>query len=282
MTKRTVSWIYATIAVVVCLLVAFALYEVTVPRQDAADYLQRLEASGNRLKASYKTIGKTNNLNVFNNPDTAAQTSTQDLATIDSDIQDSQRQLAAFDKVANSLKRPPLTISVGTVHKAEVQQAQAHTIVAQSQDVLNQYQQLSDFLKTYYGYEKAFQSATASVDNVGDLSTLSSQTAQLSAQAEQLQEMSAVLASQPAPEGYRSLTTAAAPMYQQASQGFSELAAGLISGSDDQTNNGVALIEAAVNTHDSSVAGLPPTLDNTAYVFQEVNELPDKIENLFS
>jgi hypothetical protein len=282
MTKKSFSGLYITVVVVLCAVVVIALYEVIAPHRAASDYLSRLQASGNQLKASFKVIEKTNNLNVFNNPDTAAQTSTQNLATIDSDIQDCQQQLAAFNKVANSLKQPPLTLSVGNMHKAEVQQVNAHTIVAQSRDVLNQYQQLSDFLKTYYSYEETFKAYTGAIDGVSDLSTLSTQTAQLNAQAQQLQQISTALASQAAPEGYQQLTTAAAPMYQQASQGFSELASGLLNGSDDQTSAGIALIEAAVNTHDSSVANLPTTLDNNAYVFQQVDELPDKIENLFS
>jgi hypothetical protein len=282
MAKKSFSGLYITVVVLVCAFIAIALYQIIAPHRAASDYLSRLQSSGNQLKATFKVIDKTNNLNVFNNPDTAAQTSTQDLATIDSDIQDCQRQLAAFSQVANSLKQPPLTISVGDMHKAKVQQVNAHTIVTQSQDVLYQYQQLSDFLKAYYGYEETFKSYTSAIDSVSDLSTLTSQTAQLNAQAAQLQQISETLASQTPPEGYEQLTTAAAPMYQQASQGFSELASGLADGSDDQTNAGIALIEAAVNTHDSSVSNLPTTLDNNAYVFQQVDELPDKIENLFS
>jgi hypothetical protein len=168
------------------------------------------------------------------------------------------------------------------MHKARVQQVHAHTIIAQSKDVLSQYQQLTNFLVTYYNYDKNFQTYTTAVDNVADLSTLAAQTAQLNAQAQQLQQYSTALTSSATPSGYQQLTAAAAPMYQQASQGFSELAAGLSTGSDDQTNNGIMLIESAVNTHDSSVAGLPTNLAQNVYIFQQVDELPDKIENLFS
>lgn len=280
--KLTISHLYMAAVVFVCVLVALVIYGVIIPDRMASNYLKRLEASGQQLKVSFKTIDKTDNLNVFNNPDTAAQTSQQNLAVINKDIKDCQQQLTAFNKVADSLKRPPLTGSIGTMHKARVQQAHAHTIVAQSKDVLSQYQQLTNFLTAYYNYDKTFQTYTTAVDHVTDLSTLAAQTAQLNAQAQQLQQYSTALTNGATPNGYQQLAAAAAPMYLQASQGFSELASGLSVGSDDQTNNGISLIESAVNTHDSSVAGLPTNLAQNVYIFQQVDELPDKIENLFS
>lgn len=261
---------------------ALTVYEIVIPDRMASQYLKRLETDGNQLKTNFKTVDKTANLKVFNNPDTANQTNLRDLTVVDRDIKECQQQLAAFDKAADELKQPPLTISVGTFRKARIQQAHAHTIVAQSKDVLGQYQQLSDYLKTYYGYDKAFEAYTSAVNAVSDLSTLAPQSVQLNTQAQQLHQISMALASRPAPESYKSLPAAAAPVYQQAADGFTELTAGLSSGSDDRTSNGIALIEAAVNTHDSSVADLPDNLAQKAYVFQQIDELPDKIENLFS
>jgi hypothetical protein len=265
-----------------CVAVALAAYEIIIPNRVASRYLQRLETSGDQLKVSFKAVDKTANLNVFNNPDTANQTNLQDLAVVNRQIADCQRQLAAFDKAADDLKHPSLTTSIGTMRKAEVQRAHAHTIVAQSKDVLKQYQQLADYLTTYYGYDKTFEAYTSAANAVSDLSTLAPQTAELSARAEQLHQISVALSSKPAPESYEPLPAAAAPMYQQAADGFTELAGGLSSGSDDRTNNGIALIEAAASTHDSSVAGLPDNLAQKAYIFQQIDELPDKIENLFS
>lgn len=268
-------------ALAVCLLFV-GFYEFVLPARLSADYVDRLEASGRQLQAGFKTLGKTADLAVFDNPDTTAQTAMQNLDVINADIKDIQNKLSAFEKVSDSLEQPRLTGYTSSLHGAKVQHEHAQTIILQSRDVLSQYTQLSDFLRTYYAFDASFVAYTSSVNQVINLDTLTSSTGTLNDRALQLHQSSQALAALKAPSGYEQLTASAAPMYQQASDGFSDLASGLSRNNDPLKDTGIRLIEQAVNTHDSDVDALPSELSQKAYLFQQVGELPDKIENLFS
>lgn len=262
---------------------AFAgFYEFVLPARASSEYLAKLDSSGRQVEASFKTLAKTTNLDVFNNPDVTTQKAQQNLSDINADIKDCQAKLAAFGKVAGGIDRPPFTGYTSSLHDAEVQREHARTIIAQSDDVLAQYRQLSDFLNTYYGYDATFTAYTSAVNQVSNLDSLAPYTPRLDDQASQLHQMSQALAALKAPSGYEQITTAAPPVYQQASEGFSELSTSLKIGDDNGKDAGIGLVEAAVNTHDSSLVDLPSDLSQKSYLIVQVTELPDKIENLFS
>lgn len=280
--KMRISPVTAVVLAAILIVTAAAFYELILPARMASGYLGQLDESGQQLKTSFKSVGKTTNLTVFNNPDLATQSSQQDFADIDADIEASRKQLAAFGKASNKLTRLPITGYTGSMHTALVQQKHAHTIIAESNDVLNRYQQLSDFLKTYYAYDAAFQSYTSAANNAANLDALAPETAQLTQQATQLHQFAAALSSAKVPAGYEQLVTTAVPAYNQAAQGLNQLADGLSSGNDDSKDAGIRAVEAAAQTRDANLEGLPVSLSQHIYVFQEVSELPDKIENLFS
>lgn len=259
-----------------------AFYEAVLPVHAGRTYLGRLNAAGKPLHSCLVKVSNTTQANVFNNPDESSAANLQEISGIDATVTSCQNQLKNFDKISHQLSHWPLSGYTSSYHDAEVRQSQAKTIVSQSDDVLRQYRQVTSFLHTYFDYDMTFVQYETAVNNVSNLDTLVSNIGQLENESQVLKQNADKLSATNAPQGYQPLTTAAAAIYRQASDGFATLASGLVQNNDNLKDAGIQGIEAATNTHDSSVEDLPSSLSQNAYQLEQATELPDKITNLFS
>ena len=241
-------------------------------------YSQGVRQSAVSLNASFKKLAKTTQLGVFSNPD--ATNKTAQLDSVLSDIAAVKSQLADFKQTVNGRQSIPHTSLSAAYRNANITQGHAIDITDQSNDVLDQYQQLALFLKSYYKVDDQFTSITTRLNSVSNLDSLSS--GEVYGYGSQLASLANQVSKLKTPAGYSQLTVQAAPIYRQASQGANTLAYGLTIGNDYYKNSGIQLIEEASNAHDDKLTSLPTNQAQTSYILTQVNDLPDKTDGIIT
>lgn len=267
---------------VILLFLCLILVEVIVPNHLAQSYIKGLDTSSKKVQLCFISINDTTSLDVYYSADAPVKDKQQNVRTIHQRIQECRNQLDMFNNQTASLPGIHLSGYTRQYHEASVRQKHAYDLIGQSRDVLNQYQQLADFLQAYLDAVAPFADYVGQFNSVSDVSIYADKTDQLQAWGKTLHAKVEALQRLPTPAGYEQLTPATAEMLSNAAYGFEYFASGLRSYNIDTQNYGISLVEKGATQNRDTVEPMLPKALKRSYVVQQVHELTGKIDNLFS
>jgi hypothetical protein len=281
-TKKTKR--ISLVAGIVLLVALLAFAEVIRPDQDARAYTARLQSASQPLGACFQKLANTTQLDVYYAPDIPIKEKQDNIRTINNQINSCRTQLASFNKQSQDLLNLHFAGYTQTYHQAKVNQRQAYDVIGQSEDVLNQYADMANFLDQYYGHIGAFLSYFDNLQTVekSGAYTSNANIAVLTSQASDLHKRAADIRGMPANVSFDPTKPATADMFDAMAAGFDNVVRGY-SGYGDYTRNlGFQQVDAAVATYDTTVVNLPFDQLNASYVPKQVQQLPVKVKNLLA
>jgi|GEM_PF-1951427 len=275
---------YSLIACIVLAVSLLVFAEVIRPNQDAKTYTTRLEAASIPLKKCFEKLSDTTTLDIYGAPDIAIAQKQKDLTVIENQINTCHDQLNSFNSQAHKLLSLHFAGYTQTYHQAKVNQRQAYDVIGQSQDVLNQYADLVDFLGTYYDNINAFISYFGNLQQIEDkgVQPTAATIKILSQQASDLRKRAVNLRALKASPGFDPVKTTTADMFESMATGLENVSKGYGGYSDYTTTLGISQVDAAVATYDSKVINLPFDQLQHSYVPKQVQQLPVKVENFLA
>ena len=248
----------------------------------AFGYLRDLHTEADTLQTYLEEVSTTERLPVFSDAGTSSVANLRSLDTIQQHVIDARDQLAQFDTTAGSLRRIPLASVLPPYHQALAEQDNARTIVAQTQDELDQYDALRTFLQHFFVLDAQFTAVTGHINATSNITSLSSSTASLRTNSDALRAAADSLGRQPPPYSFQPVVTQMQAAYRQAADGVGALADGLDAGNDQQQTAALQQIEQATQTHDKLLADLPSTAYQQSYVLREIRELSRKTNSILA
>lgn len=273
---------HVAIAASVLLVLLLTLYaEVLRPNQNAEAYVNHLDKSSEPLESCFTDLAQTTQLGIFYAPDIAIEEKRQDTSTILQQLNACRDQLRDFDEESRQLINLRLSGYTTPYQQAKVYQRQAFDIVGQSNDVLDQYSELSTFLSAYYDHIIAFTTYTADLradryySGSSQLTTMRQQADDLRQRANQIEELEA-------PKEFTVTQQDTATMLTTTATGLDNLVNGYRYGNEYLVSTGYTQIDQAVNDYDSRIINLPFQELTKSYIPQQVNQLPGKVANLLS
>lgn len=279
--KKNAKKIGITLAILVIVgLVVFA--EIIRPNQDAKAYHGRLEVASQPLNDCFKKLGDTTQQDIFYAPDIDLKLKISNVNAIRTQVTACRGQIDEFNKTVQSLLSFKLAGYTSTYRSAQLDQRHAVEMISQSEDVMNQYDEVAAFLQQYYGHLATFLAALDSLNKAEDSNTLSNDNGYLTQQAASLRAQATAMRALDPPLGFKPSRDTAATMIDNMATGFESLGKGYDTYSDSLKSLGYKQIDDAVGMYDNTVNGQPYPLLNNAYANKEVNALPAKIENLLA
>lgn len=245
-------------------------------------YLQALQNSASQLHTKLSDTTKTTKLAVFSDAGASAPNDLQSITSIEGSIQSAQEQLRQFSNSVNGLTRIRYASVLPYYHQALFQQSNAQAIVAQTQDVLSQYDNLASFLKIYFTMNAQFAKITGQINSIQNFSSLSGSGDELVHDQQTLNADADKLASMEAPYDFQPLVTQSVAFYRQAANGIGQFTDSFATGNDQEQQSGIANIEQATHAHDALLSHLPATTYANSYTLQEVNELTRKTDSILA
>jgi len=271
------------IAVVVLMAIALLVFaEVVRPNQDAKSYTKRLESASEPLDSCFRDLAETTQQDIFYAPDIDLVVKQKNVKSIQDHIAACRIELGKFNSTAHELLALHFAGYTKTYREAQLNQHHAFNIVSQSEDVMDQYGNMADFLSQYYANLGGFLNTFDALNKAQDSNTLSNANRKVSNQAASLRANAKAIRALKAPTGLADAQNSTATMIEQAATGFENLARGLDGYSDTYQNLGYKQIDAALETYDKSVIGKPYEVLKNSYVLKQINALPAKVENLLA
>jgi hypothetical protein len=271
-----------TIAISALLVLLLTLYaEVIRPNQDAKVYVNQLDTSSRPLESCFTDLSQTTQLGIFYAPDIAIEEKRQDTATILDQINTCRAQLNTFDEKSHQLANLHLSGYTPSYQQAKVYQRQAFDIIGQSDDVMNQYAKMANFLSVYYDHIIAFTTYTNELQTTKSYLG-NSQLTTIKQQADDLRQRAVQIGELDAPSEFKASQKNTASMLSNAATGLDNVVSGYRFGNDYLVTSGYQQVDQAIADYDSHVINLPFQELTKSYIPRQVNQLPGKVANLLS
>ncbi len=274
----------SVIAGIVVLVALIIFAEIIRPDQDARSYTNRLQSATQPLNDCFEKLSDTTSLDIYYAPDIALKEKQSDVKSVADQVAACRTQLASFDKQAHDLLNLHFAGYTQTYHQAKVNQRQAYDVIGQSQDVLNQYADLADFLNTYYSHIEAYLSYFNNLQTIEKSygNPTKATVAVLAGQASDLHKRATQIRAMPDNISFNDIKQPTADMFDAMGTGFDNVVKGYTNYSDYYRNIGDKQVDAAVANYDSTIIDLPFSRLQSSYVPKQVQQLPVKVKNLLA
>jgi len=279
--KPTIKRLAFAVAVLALVgLLVFA--EVIRPNRDAAAYASRIEKASAPLQECFQKVADSTQQDLFYSPDVDLEVKRSDVKDIQTSVVECRSKMQDFRKTVGGLLSLPLSGYTKQYRQAQLTQQHAENVLSQSEDILNQYNAMADFLSQYYAHLSNFLAAYGSLEKAEQNYTISNRNQFLGKLGASMHAEATALRALKPPVGFTPTRDSAAAMVDQLANGFDNLAKGFDSYSDYYKGLGYQQVDAAIKAYDKSVIGQPYPVLHDSYLVDQVNSLPSKVENILA
>lgn len=274
--RRIMVWT-AVIAGAATLLI-ITLYQFTVLDPQAGRYMSQLHTAADQLKVQCIDLADKTQKNLVETPPQTLAGVKDDERAMRSLSEQTRQELERFTAVAGMLQASPyIPLSTSAYRKGIVLKNQTAGTIDQIHEVLDEYDQLADFLVEYYKLHYQLSDELATFNSYTDLNLIIGQSERQRTIAMNIQTQTKQLSELTVPRGLEDLATRSVAIHERAAQGFSALADGLAISADSQIYAAAAQIETVTEQLDANFRAIANTLPDLP-AFKHVYELPEKID----
>lgn len=259
--------------------IATLFYLMLVLEPQGRSYTTKLQsASGSLRTKCSELIRKTEELLLESPPRTMAEIGS-DIGSLQGLSKQTRDELAHFKSVSGDFHQTFYVLIAKDYHRAVTLNRQATSINQQIDEVLDEYDQLINFLDDFYVIQRSVNDELDSFNALTDLNVLSNTSEELRGIATNIRSQTEELKKQPVPLGLEDVHEKSIAAYTHAADGYDALAAALFPPIDSYIYSAAGEIEAATEESAASSELLERTLEELPTI-EHVQELTEKIDLL--
>lgn len=253
-------------------------YTAILPTVVARQYLSRLDERTAIVRSSLKDVSSGLSVNFLADPDVSLPERQRQIIEAKEKTQAARQSLAELER-SNKFAALPGNGFAGDYHTAIVRQERAANIVRQSSQVLDQYQQLLNYLAAYTRLQTNLNNHLDEVNKIRNFNSLIGKGGGMAKTAGLIRADQKTMASLTPPPDFNALHAEANITFNQAAIGFERLARGLNKGSDSQIYGAVSSLESVTLKNQVDDKNLLTKLANGSPTLRQIAELSEKVEH---
>lgn len=237
-----------------------------LPSAAAENYRSEVKKESEDLGNKLEELSKTNQSQIFQTPDATAAESLQDCTKIKDQIIATRQSVDSFNQKVQDLPSFNYPKLSDTYVRAEVTKSQANNITSQAKEVLDDYQQMVEYLAVVNAARTSFETTSSLINNS---TSTPPQPNELNRSLEELKFAAENLKNSKPPADLESTKEDFASLLSQATQSTGNYQAG-------QVNSAVQLIELSVSQYETNSQNNFYKAFVSSQTLEDVASLPEK------
>lgn len=268
-------------ATIICLFFLAAIattYVAVLPAVVSSQYTGRVGAVVGALESDFLAIRKSTELPLIANPSAPEAVKRSNARYISRLVSRGQQRIGLLKAANKSFEPPPYSGVLWQYRDAEVLHGHTERLIAQSEAALKEYLALVSYLEAFNEAADSVVSELDEFNAVVDINTYGGQSEELQQIAKEMRADAALLSELSYPNGAEALNAAAVVAFNEAADGFEDLAAGLTISADDPIYTAAHRIEDATLAIDTISSTMYGSSLGQSRVIKDVQDLNEKLE----
>ncbi|HEX8390494.1 MAG TPA: hypothetical protein VF597_03680 [Candidatus Saccharimonadales bacterium] len=200
------------------------IYVKAVVEPAATRYQSTLPAAVGSLTAEATRLSQLSDKLLLEKDTPSSDERLRDIATLTAESNKLRAELKRFDATSEALPTHPFGFASADYRKSEAIKMQCDETVSQVTEVLDEYDRLLAFLKSYYPIRQSLSDKLANFNSLTDLNVLAYQDQEVTATALTLEQEADAFAKLPSPRGFEKFQSETVDIHRRAAVGFRALA----------------------------------------------------------
>lgn len=236
-----------------------------LPSVAAENYRSEIKSESKKLEQDLSDLSNTTQAQIFQAPDIPPAENLQDCAQIKDQIAATRKSVEQFSQKAQNLQAFDYPNFSDKYIRAKVTRSQSENISAQTQEILNNYQKLIEYLETINLARISFEAASDQINNSSDALPR----AQTELITENLNNAAKQLKDSAPPTELLSTQQSFTTLLSQGKAGVEAFKAG-------RADSGILLIESSTKEYETNLQNDFYQLVVASHVLKDINTLPDR------
>ncbi len=267
-----------TISLLLLLVVATGVYAVLMPAVFSRQYRDRVRVASRSLESSFRALDESTELPVIVDPGAPEATKKDNVEHISKLVSVNRQKLTSLKTANNSLAPLPYSNVLGQYRDTQIIHDHTRSFIGQSEDALDDYLVLVEYLKTFGIAVERVTSELNSFNMVNDINVYSGQSNEMQLIASRIRAAATLLDNPAVHSEMRDMNIAAIAAFNDAANGFDDLAYGLAVPADDLIYDAARRIEDSTSKIEKITGTTYDDSLDQSRTIRNIQDLREKLE----